>query len=112
MKKHQKRRENIDVQKLNDPEKQKSFKQTLENNFSVSEDRTPQNMWTNITNKCIITAKEVLGTTQKQKMYNNQTLETLSTQQKKLRIQIDSTQDKSQRKKLKTLRNQKMNEIP
>ena len=67
--------------------------------------------WDNIVNACQEASEEVLGYKEKSDKRSDDVIKRLSEQQKKLRVQINATQDKEKRGQLQQKRNKLMREI-
>ena len=94
-------------QKIN--EYQRKIRETLVLNNS---NNNPDKMWKNISEACIISAKETYGLIKnKRRKHQDVELEELSLKQKKLKQNIDSTRNKEKRKNMKKKRNKIMNNI-
>ena len=88
-------------------EYQKEVKRILH----IESEMAPQNRWNEITKATKNAAETVLGFKKKQTKNTDPRIQTLSNQQKKLKIDIESSNKKSRRIELRKERNKKLSEI-
>ena len=103
---------NVDINKLQTPEYRNQYKTYVSDSYSQrTEEKSPQDQWDNIKNACLEAAEKTLGTTKNQTRSENPEIKILSEKQKKIRNDINCSQNKKTIEKLKKERNQILREI-
>ncbi len=103
-----------DIAKLKIPEIKAKYQQRVKELLSSAESRNEQESWDNITEACHKASDEILGkikTSRNKKAVENEDVKKMSEEQKKIRMDINATDDLGKRKKLQIERNEIMKEI-
>lgn len=97
--------EKLDKNRFKDENVRKQYQEEVKNRLVDLEDKKPQEIWDNITKICIEAAVNSAGIKKNGKKSQNSELIKLSSEQKKIKLDINSTRSKVKRRMLKTKRN-------
>jgi sorting nexin-29 len=103
--------EAYDVQKLRDVDARKNYTQKISETYELNKEGTAQEKWNRITKSCLESAKENLEKPRSDKKYESIEITNLSCQQKKIRNDINATNNKERKIKLKKERNKIISKI-
>eukprot|EP00794_Sanderia_malayensis_P004055 gene4055-4606_t len=101
----------LNIQRLKEYDNKIIYQNKLQENLTKEKPGSVQERWTNIVKNCTKAAAEVVGRRKNEKKSENEEIKKLSEQQKTLRNNINSTDNKKKNDEMRVERNKIMKEI-